>query len=115
MSGTPHRDPVVIAKETVSLARETGSPAFEKAARWALIASAAVTAVVGLMHAVRGIARDLTRRPDSPRHEPRPTQPRRSIPRHDTKEEPPVAAETSGRSWADRTRHAPSRNAGRAR
>lgn len=103
MRGMPHSNPMAIAKETVVIARETGSPAFEKAARWALIASAAVTAVVGLIHAARTIARDLTRKSECNRYGQPNHQSKQQSAGHDH-DELPGRSGGDDRSWVEKVK-----------
>jgi hypothetical protein len=112
MSGMPHStNPVAIARETVSIAKESGSPAFEKAAKWTLIGSAVLTAVVGLLHAAKTLYRDLSPKPDSHAHgrnAPQPVPPDAGP----AAETPPRSDGGHERSWvqkaktADREPHA---------
>jgi len=59
---------VALAKETVAIARETGSPTFEKVAKWTLIVSAATSTIVAIAHTFRAIARDLTKNTNDHAH-----------------------------------------------
>ena len=68
MSGIPHNNPIAIVKESVAILKQVDSPAFQKAALWTLIISAAVTAAVGLVHAIKIMAHDLTRKPETRDH-----------------------------------------------
>jgi hypothetical protein len=103
MSGMP-QNPVAAARETVAIARETGSPTFEKVARWSLIVSAAATAVTALAHTVRSIARDFLKKPNA--HAPAARHARPAASTHAHAEPPghdPIRGD--GRSWVEKTRY----------
>ncbi|APW58618.1 hypothetical protein BSF38_00016 [Paludisphaera borealis] len=102
----PHSNPVAIAKETVAIAKESGSPAFQKVATWTLIASAAVTTIVGLLHAAHTIARDLSRKPERKGYSGSHDRPKPQEARHAP--EPPIQAITGReeKSWVEKARAA---------
>jgi ABC-type nickel/cobalt efflux system permease component RcnA len=101
MSRMPHTNPVAIARDMGTIAKEADSPTFQKVSKWLLIGSAALTAVVGFIHAARTLYRDLIR-PDSSSHRGRDAQPQQQA--------APLAAEplphASGqeRSWVEKAR-----------
>jgi hypothetical protein len=91
MSGLPHStNPIAIAKETVAISKQVVSPAFQKAAKWTLIISAAVTAGVGLVHAIKTMARDLTRKPETRDHQRNHAKPEPLAAGNATEETPPL-------------------------
>lgn len=108
MSGMPHStNPIAIAKETVAISKQVDSPAFQKVATWTLIISAGVTAAVGLLHAIKSIARDFAGKPERRDHTRSHTTP---VPHPATQaaEETPQHAPASGheRSWVSKAKAA---------
>jgi hypothetical protein len=107
MSGLPHStNPIAIAKETVAISKQVDSPAFQKAATWTLIISAAVTAAVGLVHAIKTMAHDLSRKPETRDHRRDHAKPPPQATGTATEDTPSPRRESHERSWVSKTTRA---------
>jgi hypothetical protein len=106
MSGlTSQTNPIAIAKETVAISKTVDSPAFQKAATWTLIASAALTAIIGLVHAGHTVYRDLIGKPatrDRDRRQADPVPTAAHIAGDDTP--PDAKAGDRERTWVSKAR-----------
>jgi hypothetical protein len=108
MSGLPHStNPIAIAKETVAISKQVDSPAFQKAATWTLIISAAVTAAVGLVHAIKTMARDLSGQPETRDRHRDHAKPLPQAAGTATEETPPLRRDSGHeRTWVSKTTRA---------
>jgi hypothetical protein len=107
MSGLTHStNPIAIAKETVAISKEVDSPVFQKVAKWTLIVSAALTALVGVAHTVRSLVRDMAGKPQGRDHGRTYAEPVPIAAGNASDDMPPRRDGSQERSWVNKARAA---------